>query len=272
MVVPEGKVRLDALPPFSAVVARLLEELAGECASFRRLSRLVSEDPALAAQVLRLANSALYGRRGEVSSLLAALSLIGADRLRALVLTYGVRQLFRPVARLPLARKIWRHSLASAILAADFAMDAPGDATEDYTCALLHDVGRLVLLASDPERYVQLAAEARGSEESCEREESRYGMAHPEAGAAALQRYRLPARLAEAARRHHEEDLLSLARANADAALIASCCRLATASGFGVHESPTEVETEEKNEPDDLVLYVRERMAEIETSLGLGIS
>jgi len=272
MMVPEARVRLDALPPFSAVVARLLEELAGECASFRRLSRLVSEDPALAAQVLRLANSALYGRRGQVSSLLAALSLIGADRLRALVLTYGVRQLFRPVARLPLARRIWRHSLASAILAADFAMDAPGDAMEDYTSALLHDAGRLALLASDPGHYAQLASEAADSSESCAREKSRYGMAHPEAGAALLERYRLPARLAEAARRHHEEDLLSLARDNAGAALIASCCRLATASGFGVHEPDGEAAEDCSGEPDDLVLYVRERMAEIETSLGLGIT
>lgn len=263
-------VRLDVLPPFSPVVARLLEELHGEVQSFRRLSLLVSEDPALAAQVLRLANSALYGRRGEVSSLLVALSLIGADRLRALVLTYGVRQLFRPLGRLPLARRIWRHSLAAAVLAADIAMDSAGDATEDYTAALLHDLGRLVFLACAPEAYPRMVEQSAAPEPPLELEVSCFGMTHAEAGALLAERYRLPRRLAEACALHHAGDLTALARENPGAALIASCCRLAAACGFGVVETePAEVVSGGDGDPDDLALYVRERMAEIEAGLGL---
>lgn len=264
-------VRLDALPPFSPVVAKLLEELNGEVLSFRRVSLRVSEDPALAAQVLRLANSALYGHRGEVSSLLVALNLIGADRLRALVLTYGVRQLFRPVARLPLARLIWRHSLAAAIVAADIAMDGNGDAMEDYTAGLLHDIGRLVLLACAPEAYPKLVGQAASAAQCLELELACFGMTHAEAGALALQRYRMPARLAEASALHHPGDLDGLARGNPGAAFIASCCRLAAASGFRVVETESEKNVAApEGEPDDLALYIRERVAEIEAGLGLG--
>jgi putative nucleotidyltransferase with HDIG domain len=264
-------VRLDALPPFSPVVAKLLEELNGEVQSFRRLSLRISEDPALAAQVLRLANSALYGRRGEVSSLLLALNLIGTDRLRALVLTYGVRQLFRPVARHPLARPIWRHSLAAAILAADIAMDGDGDAMEDYTAGLLHDIGRLVFLACAPEAYARLVGQAASAEHCLDLELSCFGMTHAEAGALALERYRMPPRLAEACALHHAADLERLARSNPGAAFIGSCCRLAAASGFRVIETESEENVSNcDGEPDDLTLYVRERMAEIEAGLGLG--
>ncbi len=270
--------RLDALPPFRPVVARLLAELSGEPSGFRRIRLLVGEDPALAAQVLRLANSALFGRRGTVTDLLSALALIGLDRLRALVLTYGVRHLFRPLAGLPHARKIWRHSLATAILAADLALDQDGDMMQCYTAGLLHDLGRLVLLASAPEPYSIVLEQGCGAAHCLELEEELFGLPHPDAGARAMRRYGLPEMLAVAARLHHHSDPLELSRTNPDAALIASSCRLAAGTGFAVvAEQPPAApdggqrEQEDAGDQDDLCLYLRERVAEIELELGLAL-
>lgn len=277
MPVRKLPVRPDALPPFRPVVARLLAELSGEPSGFRRIRLLVSEDPALAAQVLRLANSALFGRRGEVTDLLSALTLIGLDRLRALVLTYGVRHLFRPVARLPQARAIWRHSLATAILAADLALDQDGDMMEFYTAGLLHDLGRLVLLASEPEAYAILLEQACGPVHSLELERELFGLPHCDAGARAMRRYGLPEPLAEAARLHHHADPLELSRTSPDAALVASSCLLASDTGFAVlaphrQAAPAGDSGEEDcREQDDLCLYLRERVAEIELELGLAL-
>ncbi len=269
--------RLDALPPFRPVVARLLGELSGEPSGFRRIRMLVSEDPALAAQVLRLANSALFGRRGTVNDLLSALAMIGLDRLRALVLTYGVRHLFRPLARLPQARAIWRHSLATAILAADLALDQDGDMMECYTAGLLHDLGRLALLASAPEPYSILLEQACGAAHCLELERELFGQPHPEAGARAMRRYGLPEPLSEAARLHHHADPLELSRTNPEAALVASSCRLASSAGFAVLVEPLPAASggssrdEAEGEQDDLCLYLRERVTEIELELGLAL-
>lgn len=268
-------VRLDALPPFHPVVTRLLAELSGEPSGFRRIRLLVSEDPALAAHVLRLANSALFGCRNRVSDLLTALTLIGLDRLRALVLTYGVRHLFRPLARFPVCRTIWRHSLATALLAADLSFDNTGDMMESYTAGLLHDLGRLVLLASAPESYLALMEQAESPVRSCRLEQGAFGLTHAEAGARAMRRYDLPEPLAEAALLHHHNDPLALSRENPAAALIASSCRLASSSGFPVistadqppDTAPVEDDTDDS---DDLCLYLRERIAEVELELGLG--
>lgn len=266
-------VRLDALPPFRPVVTRLLAELSGEPSGFRRIRLLVSEDPALAAHVLRLANSALFGCRREVTDLLTALTLIGLDRLRALVLTYGVRHLFRPLAHYPLCRAVWQHSLATALLAADLSLDSAGDMMESYTAGLLHDLGRLVLLASAPESYAALVQEAHSPEHGRRLEEELFGMAHPEAGARAMRRYDLPEPLSEAARLHHHEDPLELSRVNPAAALIASSCRIASSSGYPVAAPPSMPQMEaagEEEAADDLSLYLRERIAEVERELGLG--
>ncbi len=269
-------VRLDALPPFRPVVTRLLAELSGEPSGFRRIRLLVSEDPALAAHVLRLANSALFGCRRQVTDLLTALTLIGLDRLRALVLTYGVRHLFRPLARYPLCRTVWQHSLATALLAADLSLDGAGDMMESYTAGLLHDLGRLVLLASAPELYAALVQQTDSPEHGCRLEEELFGLTHAEAGARAMRRYDLPEPLADAARLHHHDDPLALSRGNPAAALIASSCRLASSSGFPVIAPPAPQQPEAAGEEDssciadDLCLYLRERIAEVELELGLG--
>jgi len=268
-------VRLDALPPFRPVVGRLLSELSGEPSGFRRIRLLVSEDPALAAHVLKLANSALFGCRRKVSDLLTALTLIGLDRLRALVLTYGVRHLFRPLARHAECGAIWRHSLATALLAADLSLEGGGDMMESYTAGLLHDLGRLVLLASAPAEYPALMNRAATPEQSCVLEQELFGMTHAEAGARAMRRYELPDRLAEAALQHHHGDPLALSRTDPETALIASSCRLASLSGFPVISrkdrpaADASAEDDSAECEDDLCLYVRERVAEIELELGL---
>ncbi len=271
-------IRFDALPPFRPVVTRLLAELSGEPSGFRRIRVLVSEDAALAAQVMRLANSALFGRRSTVTDLLSALMLIGLDRLRALVLTYGVRHLFRPLARVPHARTIWRHSLATAILAADLALDQDGDMMGFCTAGLLHDLRRLVLLASAPEAYSILLEQASSTTHCLELEEELFGLPHPDAGARAMRCYGLPETVAEAARFHHHADPLELSRTNPGAALVASCCRLAAGAGFAVvveqpYPAPEGSYKKQENvgDQDDLCLYLCERMAEIELELGLAL-
>lgn len=274
MAAAEIHVRFGALPPFSPVLVRLLDVLGQGEADLRRVSALLSEEPALAAQVLRTANSALFCRRGRVSSLLMALSMIGTDKLYALVLTTGLKRLTAPVARYPVAHRAWRHSVATALLAADLGMEDFGDATEDYTAGLLHDLGRLVFLATAPQEYSTLVEEAAcGDSRALERE--LFGMTHEEAGAAAMRQYGFPDRLVGAAAMHHCEDLLQLSRQAPDAALVASCCRTASLCGYAVVQPPVRAQQEaEEEDPgaladDDLCLYLKERMDEIEASFGL---
>ncbi len=261
------RVRFDALPPFSPVMGRLLPLLADDSLNYRALGELISSDPSLTAQVLKLANSAMFGRRGEVRSLLAALTMLGIDRVYSLVLTAGLKRMAARAARWPLARRCWEHSLATALLSADMAVDNYGEMAEDYTAGLLHDLGRFILLMAAPEEYSALVEKAsREGLDSRKLEDDVFGMTHETAGAEAMARYGFPDSLREMSAHHHEPGLVAYEFRHR-AELISCCCRTASMCGFlvGGSEELPEVEQED----DDLSLYIKEKMFEVESSLGL---
>jgi len=261
------RVRFDALPPFSPVMGRLLPMLADDSLNYRVLGELISTDPSLTTQVLKLANSAIFGRQGEVRSLLAALTMLGIDRVYSLVLTSGLKRIAARAARWPVARRCWEHSLATALLSADMAVESFGDMAEDYTAGLLHDIGRFILLIAGPEEYSALVK--RASQEAFDSrrlEEEVFGMTHETVGAEAMRRYGFPDSLRELTAHHHEPGLVAYEHRHR-AELTSCCCRTASMCGFGVGWSREDSEVEQ--EDDDLSLYLKEKMFELESSLGL---
>ncbi len=258
------RVRFDALPPFSPVLGRLLPMLADDCVNYRVLGELISADPSLTAQVLRLANSAMFGHRGQIRSLLAALTMLGIDRVYSLVLTSGLRRMSARAARWPVARRLWRHSLATALLSADMTVECSGDMAEDYTAGLLHDLGRFILLMAGPQEYSDLVERAsREAIDSRAIEERVFGISHEAAGAEAMRRYGFPDSLRELTAHHHDPALVCMPHRHR-AELISCCCRTASMCGFLVDG----LEPVNEEEDDDLTLYVKEKMFEIEQSLG----
>ena len=133
---------LKRLPPFAPIAVQLLAVMADERKSFEEIARLIALDPGMAAEVLRLANSGLYGRRFEVCSIMQAIALLGIGRISQMVVTAALwRGLPRRTA--PFVAGWWRHSIASALIAQQWNKDLPGD--HAYTAALLHGVGQLAL-------------------------------------------------------------------------------------------------------------------------------
>lgn len=260
------RVRFDALPPFSPILARLLPMLSDESLNCRTLGEMISVDPSLTAQVLRLANSAMFGRRGEVRSLLAGLTLLGIDRVYSLVLTSGLKRIAARAARWPASHRCWRHSLATALLAADLTLDHHGDMAEDYTAGLLHDLGRFILLISNPQEYSALLDQAaREGEDSRELESRVFGLSHEEAGAEAMRRYGFPESLQVIGGYHHRPQAAP-PRERHRVELIGCCSRTASMCGYSVLMN--EPDPDSGDDDDDLSLYLKERMFELETSLG----
>ena len=136
---------------FSPVALRLMR-LINEEASFSDLARLITTDPSISTEVLRLSNSALFNLRAEIRSILHALAIIGRDRTEMIVFTAC---LWRFLPRAPgsdLIRRCWRHSLASALLC-EHMIDCVSRMDHAYTAALLHGVGQLALVTEFPRQY-----------------------------------------------------------------------------------------------------------------------
>ena len=202
---------LRELPPFSPILNRLLASLTQEDVSFVKLGDLIEKDPVLAGNLLHMVNSALYARRGSINSVRHALSLLGLNKLRNVVLGMSITRMWNQV-RTPPSWSMARfniHSSACAILSDLLAQRLTVNYAEGaFVAGLLHDVGRLLIALGLGEEYGRILQlhEAEGKPLfDCEVEV--IGFTHPELSAEALVLWNLPEPIQNAVRYHHSPDL-----------------------------------------------------------------
>lgn len=217
---------LGRLPAFSPVAVRLLSLLADESVSFKEVSRLIGLDPVLSGEVLRLANSGLYGRRAEVDSILFAIAMLGCGKLSQIVVTAALWNGL-PRRTAPFIRDWWRHSVAAALIARQYSDEKFKDSS--YTAALLHGVGQLALFQDAPQDYSNLVESAYADGvDLLTRERDAFGIDHASLAGLILDSWALPENLCDAVTQHHEDDLVpSLAHE------VHTACLGAEFAGFG---------------------------------------
>src|ERR1700704_1051352 len=150
---------LDKLPPFSPVLTRLLATLADEDVSFGELAAIIETDAVLAGNLLRVVNSALYGRAASINSVRHAVSILGSIKIRNMVLGLSVTHRWAGAAVSPKwdSRQFNANSLAVAVLSDLVALEAPVPYPEGaFTAGLLHDVGKLLIAVAMPEQFEKM--------------------------------------------------------------------------------------------------------------------
>jgi HD-like signal output (HDOD) protein len=200
--------KINRLPALPAAVSRLIPLLGDESIGVDKLLPIVEMDEALSMATMRLANSAAFGVPGRMFSLREAVVRLGRRRLRALVMEQQTAPLFAQAgASFGLQRgSLWRGALAGAFAAESMARELDEPASDLYfLCALLRDVGKIVLDLEFGTSYLGRVKEelARGVS-FVEAEKLAVGFDHAELGANLAIRWRLPDRVANAIRFHHE--------------------------------------------------------------------
>ncbi|MEW7976471.1 MAG: HDOD domain-containing protein [Candidatus Sedimenticola endophacoides] len=135
---------LPSLPEVYFQVDRVLQD---PDFSLQELSEVIEREPAIAARLLRLANSALYGFSGHIDTIQRAVTMIGSDEIRDLILSSAVLSAFKrmPVGAVSM-RSFWEHSIACGLAARNIAaLTGAANMQRYYIYGLLHDIGRLVL-------------------------------------------------------------------------------------------------------------------------------
>lgn len=215
---------LRELPPFPAIATKLLRLFANEDTQVGELVGLIRADPAFSSELLRVANSPIYGLRSQVSSLRHAVVILGFDRLRSFAMTISMKNFLRTAIRIDVLRRVWRHSLACALVAEDLAplfCKKNDHVFRDraYTAGLLHDVGRLALLVKYPLEYANmLAVVSENPFDMLDTEHELFDVDHCEAGGWLARTWTFPSEIAEVAAGHHDPismtqfDILNLVR------------------------------------------------------------
>jgi len=224
------RLKLVDLPPFPAVAIRALQLVSQSETRLSELHDLISADPAFAGEILRLANSPLYGIRVEITSTVQATILLGFERVKGLALTIAMRAYIEDLLHIPALRASWRHSLACAAVAEELAAASSIDKDSAYTGALIHDIGRLALAVMQPDAYNQLFQSTTGTSECVlQKERELLGVDHCEAGRLLTTAWSLPQVFIDITSHHHDRtkeghlDLIGL---------ISLGCRVADALGF----------------------------------------
>lgn len=204
--------RSEGLPILPQSVSKLIALPENPNSGISDAVRVVRNDPGIAAQVLKLANSAGMGARAPFTSLDAAAAHVGMGRIIEIAMVHAAVGMFNS-RRLGFdAPALWRRSIAIGMLTQKLRnlvssrVTGPLPSAADcFTAGLLHDVGILVLLNGFPEACALVIAAAREKGNPLLVEEREMlDLDHQEIGALACQRWKLSPPVAAAAGHHHD--------------------------------------------------------------------
>ena len=171
----------------------------------QEIAKLIQSDPALAAETLAYVNSPLFALQGSVTKLDQAVVILGADNTKRLATTLAMRGMLKSAPRPAVTRRLWRHSIATAVIAAELAPIYGLGPDLANTAGVLHDIGRVGLLAKDGKEFADLVLKMHDNVDAillAEREAC--GMDHCASGMYLCRMWALPAVFQEVAARHHK--------------------------------------------------------------------
>jgi putative nucleotidyltransferase with HDIG domain len=195
------------LPPVPHVAARVMELVERDDTSVRELQQAVASDQALAATILRTANSVFYSFDQKISTLSHAIVILGFRAVQSMAVAAASRSLFakRGGRFGPRERLLWEHSFGCAMACRQIARIVGFEKEETaFLAGLLHDVGRAVLNQVVPHVYArvfEIAERERRPFVDVEREQ--LGFDHGHVGALVAQKWSFPRDLVDAIARHH---------------------------------------------------------------------
>jgi putative nucleotidyltransferase with HDIG domain len=198
---------VEQLPPMPTSVMRIMRALENPKTSASHIADLLSLDQALTANVLRMANSALMGYGPTCASVQDAVTRIGFQRVRSLIMgAAAATQLNQRLAGYRLASDEWSHHAVVAASTARYFADAVHYplSEEAYIAGLLHDIGKVVLDRYMREAYQNvLTLMSEQALQMWQAEEQIFGIDHGAVGGLMAANWQFPASLANAIKFHH---------------------------------------------------------------------
>lgn len=194
-----GEVRQLPSPPrtFEEISTLMVDPRVG----LKQIAAVVNKDPAIAARLLHVANSAFFGIRRQIRTSVEALNWLGVDLVRKLVISSELSRKFRG-ADPALLDQVQSHALLAARISSRL-VDARLSSVVS-TGALLHRVGLLVLAAAQPELLQDVEAMERDGMGRAEAERAVFGFTHADVGGHLLNLWGLPLDIVETVANHLE--------------------------------------------------------------------
>jgi len=203
---------ISRMPSLSTTVTKVLEICNNPDISPNDLNRVISFDPVLTGQVLRLINSVYYSLPNKTTSLTRAIIILGLNTVKNLALSTAVLQrlsLKRSFKNLP-TDDFWIHSLCVGVIAKSLASirGVPVTEREEYFIAgLLHDLGKIPLNNLFPDKYAQVLESTKLRQDSLYQVENTvFEIDHSTVGKMVAEKWSLGGTIIDSVYYHHNPD------------------------------------------------------------------
>ena len=199
---------IETLPSLPDLYFQLVEEIQSDNASMRKVGEIISKDLAMTAKILHLVNSAMFGFSRNITELGQAVSLLGLDIVRILVISVHIFSVMKEsdMKDFPLAA-LWDHGINIGTMAKSIAHAESLEQTQiDYALmgGILHDVGKLVLASNLTGQYKKVMALIKKEKITFHKaEEEVFNISHAEVGGYLLELWGLPDPVVESIVYHH---------------------------------------------------------------------
>ena len=203
---PDRPWALRLLPPFPHVASRVIALVNDEDTGAKQISDVIRLDPSFTAEILRVANSALYGASREITTVALAVGRLGLDRVKACATMIALNSMLKPGLRAGALRQCWAHSLVTAVVTEELARVSSCSTGIGYTAGMLHDLGMLGLMAVYPQEYNRMLEVAREfGFDLIQTERELFEIDHCAAGACLAEEWNFPFEIGVALATHHED-------------------------------------------------------------------
>jgi putative nucleotidyltransferase with HDIG domain len=203
---------VDKLRPFPATIFKVGQILSSDSYSVSDVIDVIKYDQAMAANVLKMSNSAYFNPMQKIGSIRDAVLFLGKDNLVKIVQTAGSSLFFRKEDKGYgiKAKDLWEHSVAVALMSQVLSRRILKKENEKlYLAALLHDIGKMVMGEFVYESFAEISKLVDSGRFSfLEAEESVIGINHAALGGKIAEKWNFPGDIVEAISFHHRPDLL----------------------------------------------------------------
>lgn len=198
-----GAIEIASLPEIFLKINEMIDSPRHSAAD---IGRVISNDAALSARLLKIANSVFYGFPSQIDTISRAITVVGTRELRELILATSVIRCFKGLPNdLVTMEDFWRHSVCCGLAARSLAKLRGEQLIERFFVAgLLHDIGSLLVYRKIPELAREALLRAQHNNVPLYKaEEEVMGFDHAMVGAEILRKWKLPEHFQESTEFHH---------------------------------------------------------------------
>ncbi|OGR17507.1 MAG: hypothetical protein A2X81_20115 [Desulfobacterales bacterium GWB2_56_26] len=201
--------QIESLPPLPVTVAEVLAVVNNPDSSANDLVKAILPDQSMCLAILKIANSALYGHQKQVSSLEAAVMVLGFNEVQNIVLAKATVQTIKPALRAweEELKPFWDHSFTCGLAARIIGESINLPSGPFFVAGLFHDIGKLAMLLGLGEKY-EIAKYFQGltTAKMLKAEKETFSFSHDQIGSRLFQRWQFPDNLIAALHYHHSPE------------------------------------------------------------------